>query len=679
MKMHVRRSLLSILFIFGSLIVYAPTSSSLAQTTSFVPARVALRAGPANKPSLVPPLPQSRPGVGPASATFNVTYNGFTQESRAAFQYAVDIWASQITSPVPINVVATWEPLGTGILGSAGPTEVWLGRSIGANAQQNVWYPVGLANKLAGRDLNTGAGDIEASFSSNFGNWYFGTDGNTPLGTYDFVSVVLHELGHGLGFVGSMRVSGSQGSWGYGSAYPFIYDNFAENGKGTSLLNTSAYPNPSTALAQQLTSNDIFWDGTAARSAAGGAPPKLYIPSSWQPGSSYAHLDESTYRAGDPNSLMTPQIGQAEAIHDPGAITRGMFTDMGWTVQVPQQQPLDGQLELNGGAVYTRDANVTALIANRSSMSATGYALRDGTEPTGPSGTFTNPTLSIPFTLDTSDGFCRTHTVYGKLFDSRGPSPTFSASIIYDPSVKASLQVNGTDAPATPDPLYTRDSNYQVTYQADSNECSGLKDLTVTYQSTPNGNTPAPRTLALTGPSGTVSIPFPASAQEGRYEFSITTRDNANNSANGGYVRIIDHTRPTAQLGANDTAPTQENRDGVAVLNLGSLIVSDNLYKVQGSADQDYWGYRVVVKKTIDGSPTSTDWRDESVLVEGQTRRIKWNMAIGLVGRFVSGRDYVVYVQFLDGAGNPSNTIKSQPITVDAVDGPRVFMPVVRR
>ena len=43
------------------------------------------------------------------------------------------------------------------------------------------------------------------------------------------MSVVLHELGHGLGFAGSMDVDGALGSWGLGTAFPIIYDRFVEN------------------------------------------------------------------------------------------------------------------------------------------------------------------------------------------------------------------------------------------------------------------------------------------------------------------------------------------------------------------------------------------------------------------------------------------------------------------
>jgi hypothetical protein len=317
-------------FVFA---VMSAMPTALAQGPASRKAHVALiMAGPAGKPSLVPPLPKPRPGTRPASATINVRYTGFTSEAREAFQYAVDIWAAQLTSSVPIEVVAVWEPLGPGVLGAAGPTEVWWNFGSG---RPNVAYPVPLANKLAGRDLNPGLHDLEAYFSSEFDNWYFGTDGITPPGTYDFVTVVLHELGHGLGFLGSMQYENFVGSWGYGNPYPFVYDTFAENGDGESLTDTSKFPNPSIALGAQLVSGSVFFDSPRSRAANNGEPPELYAPFFWQAGSSYSHLDELRYGVGDPDSLMTPQVGEAEAIHDPGDITRAMFEDMGWTIDVP--------------------------------------------------------------------------------------------------------------------------------------------------------------------------------------------------------------------------------------------------------------------------------------------------------------------------------------------------------
>ncbi|HNP71556.1 MAG TPA: hypothetical protein PLO33_04440 [Kouleothrix sp.] len=298
---------------------------------------VVLRASPHVSLTRVPPrFPPGRARV--QTATINVTYTGFSPAAQAAFQYAVDIWSGRISSSVPIEVRAVWKPLDTGVLGSAGPATFFSGFPNAPAA--NTWYPVALANKLAGEDLAPGKEDIDANFSSVFPNWYFGTDGNTPAGEYDFVTVVLHELGHGLGFTGSMTVdSQGIGSWGdFGQGVPvrpLAYDRFGINGNSELLIDTNLFANPSAGLAAQLTSQNLFFNGANAIAANNNEPPQLYAPASWEQGSSFSHLDEATYPAGDPNSLMTPQFDMGESNHDPGPITLGIFTDIGWTVGPP--------------------------------------------------------------------------------------------------------------------------------------------------------------------------------------------------------------------------------------------------------------------------------------------------------------------------------------------------------
>jgi hypothetical protein len=156
--------------------------------------------------SFVPPATRVVvPGAAPLS-TFVVTYNGFISQAQTAFQAAVDIWASQIQSSVPIRVTANWTTLSPDVLGSAGPTYVF--RNFSGAPSANTFYAAALAKKLSGTDLTAGlpdSADIVANFNSSF-SWYFGTDGNAGS-QFDLMSVVLHELGHSLGFFGSMTVS----------------------------------------------------------------------------------------------------------------------------------------------------------------------------------------------------------------------------------------------------------------------------------------------------------------------------------------------------------------------------------------------------------------------------------------------------------------------------------------
>ena len=260
------------------------------------------------------------------TAIFEVTYSsGFTPQAKTAFQFAVDIWASILQSPVKIKIKAVWQPLGTNVLGSA----IWANAYANfPNAQKlNTYYPVALAEKIAQKDLNhPDSADIYANFSSNSA-WYYGTSGIPPANTTDLVSVVLHEIGHGLGFVDSYSVDKDNGT---GSVAPFVYDLGVENNNVIPQNLYQSFTNPSAALGTELISNKIFYNSLLANQANGGQHVKLYAPATWSGGSSISHLDETTYPAGDPNSLMTPQIGFKEVMHDPGPIMLGMFSDMGW-------------------------------------------------------------------------------------------------------------------------------------------------------------------------------------------------------------------------------------------------------------------------------------------------------------------------------------------------------------
>ncbi len=260
--------------------------------------------------------------VAGGGATIRVDYNGFTLAARRSFQAAVNDWAPLLRSSVPINVKATFEPLGPSVLGAAGPGAAW--RDFPGAPRAGTWYPDAVANRLARQNLSP-APDIVAQFSSQ-APWYFGRDGDTPSGRYDFKTVVMHELGHGLGFLGAGQVSNGNGSVRMDGA-PFSYDRFTENRSGQPLL---GFPNNSAQLANQLTSGALFFDSRAVRDANAGARARLFAPAPWQGGSSYSHLDEGTYRQGNRNSLMTPVLKDGEAIHSPGPLTRAIFRSIGW-------------------------------------------------------------------------------------------------------------------------------------------------------------------------------------------------------------------------------------------------------------------------------------------------------------------------------------------------------------
>jgi hypothetical protein len=295
-----------------------------------------------------PTAPTGAPFVGTPGATFAVTYDaGFNANpsAKAAFQAAVDVWATRIRSSQTIRVNATFVDLGFSedgyFLGFGGPTT---SRNNFANAPiANTNYPIALANALANTDLSPSTLDMNLEFNSNSNvPWFYGLSGGGPATQNDFVSVVMHELGHGLGFIGTAGFGSdtiANGGCGVANngcfaATPWVYDRFAETTAGTSLL---SFASPSVALGNQLqTLHGNQFDGPNTRAAGG--PALLETPTPWS-SSSYSHLDDNY--SGTPDRMMSPSLITGTSVHDPGPLMLGMFQDLGWKLNTAARPPVD--------------------------------------------------------------------------------------------------------------------------------------------------------------------------------------------------------------------------------------------------------------------------------------------------------------------------------------------------
>jgi hypothetical protein len=288
-----------------------------------------------------------------ASAQFQVTYvnacgsNNWPAQAITAFESAADIWSAHLQSTVPIRIEASWVNIqsdGEGVvLGSAGPTQIIHSSSV-PGSRMNTWYSIAQASAISNIDfVNLISGedyDITVRMNCDFPDWYFGTDANPGSGLIDFLTVVLHEIGHGIGFFGSMRASTSQqvAEWGFmfnplNQVHPIIYDRFTEDGNQSQLINQNVYPNPSGVLYNAVTGNQggVFFSGNNSDGIFGGEPVPLFAPDPWQPGSSFSHYDNDTFRNTD-NALMRPRIDRASAIHDPGQLFCALLADTGWPI-----------------------------------------------------------------------------------------------------------------------------------------------------------------------------------------------------------------------------------------------------------------------------------------------------------------------------------------------------------
>jgi hypothetical protein len=105
---------------------------------------------------------------------------------------------------------------GAGFLGSAG-----------------TFYPTGTSNFFNGAAFEhivngvDGPGTADISATIDFGHpWYFGS-GTPPSGQWDFYSVILHEISHGLGF---SSLANATGGSNIGSGVYSEFDDFLETG-----------------------------------------------------------------------------------------------------------------------------------------------------------------------------------------------------------------------------------------------------------------------------------------------------------------------------------------------------------------------------------------------------------------------------------------------------------------
>lgn len=190
-----------------------------------------------------------------------------------AFTFAANIWGATLTSAVPIVINASLTPLSctaTGaVLGSAGATSIF--RNFAGAPLTDTWYSYALANKLSGTYQGTlNAAQITANFNSNLGQancltgtfWYLGIDNNHGA-DIDFVTVLLHELGHGVGF--QTFTNGNSGA--LQSGFPSVWDHF--------LLDTATgktWKNSTNAerAASAISIDKLVWSGPGVTAAVPG-------------------------------------------------------------------------------------------------------------------------------------------------------------------------------------------------------------------------------------------------------------------------------------------------------------------------------------------------------------------------------------------------------------------------
>jgi Thrombospondin type 3 repeat len=253
------------------------------------------------------------------------------------FQKAAEIWGRSLSGSIPVVVEANFDVMpcdaSSAVLGGAGPVTV--AEDFPNAPQANTWYHIALANALAGVDIDPADGDISATFNSAIDNndaclagtnWYLGLDHNEGS-DIDLLPVVLHEIGHGLGF--STFVNAANGAWFFG-----LPDGYARFIRDNSLGLQWTQMDNAQRMTSAVNTGNLSWSGNlvtaAAVSLAGGKDGngrvKLYAPNPLQTGSSVSHWDTTA----TPSLLMEPFItGSLASNLD---LSDELMADIGWPI-----------------------------------------------------------------------------------------------------------------------------------------------------------------------------------------------------------------------------------------------------------------------------------------------------------------------------------------------------------
>ena len=275
----------------------------------------------------------------------------------AAFEAAANEWGAMLVSPVTIIIDAKMTSLScsqnSAILGSAGPTGS-ISRNFPGAPVSGTWFPQALVNSIRGFDIDTGNADVSANFNQDIGTpgclqslgWSYVIGTPAPSGTIPFTDTVIHEIGHGLGFLSFASTSTGALLAGYSDQFTrFLMDETPSPVLWTAL-------NDAGRAASAKDTGQLTWSGSQVTNVAGllgagrhatSGRVRMYAPSSLEPGSSVSHWDTVL----TPNEIMEPSL----QLSNKKRLTNHLMLDIGWKGMLALAVTnTDGQTSLAAGS-----------------------------------------------------------------------------------------------------------------------------------------------------------------------------------------------------------------------------------------------------------------------------------------------------------------------------------------
>jgi len=295
-----------------------------------------------------------------------------------ALQHAANLLGNIITSNFEIKVNAQMNSQGgdasSAKLASAGaPYNVIVSGTV---------YPISLGEKIANQEISIPVSyeigmvinsDIDGNVALGTNHWYYGLNSSPPVGDYDFVTVAMHELIHGLGFASSValdtgvKVTDINNITYDGSYMQLLEHHGAVPADYPTMTNTQR-------VTASISDTTLHWLGTAVSANSGpitagktGTHIHMYAPNPRQTGSSVSHFNSSLL----PNQMMEPFYTSAS--HDIG-LAAYLLNDIGWGTTKVNTTPVDisvTQSDSNANINIGSNETYNLIVSNNTGSTAT--------------------------------------------------------------------------------------------------------------------------------------------------------------------------------------------------------------------------------------------------------------------------------------------------------------------
>lgn len=275
------------------------------------------------------------------------------------FKQAAQIWGAALISPQLVVVGSRMcrfsqsscvQPTDTctstsGTLGEGGPFGFF--KNFANAPLRDVYYPMALANALANANVDANDSqnpnaesvllainaDVDSSGCLGGGGFYYGLDDRPGRNQVDLLQVLVHEMGHGLGFTSFVDETTGVGGDPSAPEQLGIYDQFVYwERQHLFWPQMTAAQRASSAVDSGL----LSWNGASVNAVTGllsagvtaSGHLQLYAPNPDQPGSNVSHWDTAV----SPNLLQQPFLSPSVAPVHGVDFTICALHDMGWPV-----------------------------------------------------------------------------------------------------------------------------------------------------------------------------------------------------------------------------------------------------------------------------------------------------------------------------------------------------------